>query len=211
MTEVWTVIKSNKVFTYTCFSFPHELLMNKKVRVSLEVLNIFFMCTEPLMGSVHVCMLSRFSRVELFQDPIDCSPQVPLFMGFSRQEYLSRLSCLPPGNLPDSGIEPTSLPSPALVGVFFTTSATREAHGFWDGHKDLNSKSTLIPLITFMAVSFITFTGFIYWKNPQMSVKLSSMQYPFHTHSTCRTSLLMDSSEYKGIWSLWSSFHPYSQ
>ena len=30
------------------------------------------------------------------------------------------------GNLPGAGIEPESLPSPALVGRFFTTSATRE-------------------------------------------------------------------------------------
>ena len=28
-------------------------------------------------------------------------------MGFFRQEHWSELPCLPPGNLPDSGIEPT--------------------------------------------------------------------------------------------------------
>ena len=32
------------------------------------------------------------------------------------------------GDLPDSGIEPASLMSPALAGGFFTTSATWEAH-----------------------------------------------------------------------------------
>ena len=32
-----------------------------------------------------------------------------------------------PGNLPDPGIEPTSLASPALAGGFFTTSAMWEA------------------------------------------------------------------------------------
>ena len=32
------------------------------------------------------------------------------------------------GDLPHSGIEPTSLMSPALAGMFFTTSATWEAH-----------------------------------------------------------------------------------
>ena len=37
--------------------------------------------------------------------------QAPLSMGFSRQEYWSGLSCSPPGDLPDSGIEPMS---PAL-------------------------------------------------------------------------------------------------
>ena len=48
-------------------------------------------------------------------------------MGFSRQEYWSRLPCPPPGDLPDPGIEPMSLMSPALAGGFFTTSATWEA------------------------------------------------------------------------------------
>ena len=47
-------------------------------------------------------------------------------MRFSRQEYWSGLPCPPPGDLPDPGIELESFMSPALVGVFFTTSATWE-------------------------------------------------------------------------------------
>ena len=39
----------------------------------------------------------------------------PLSMGFSRQEYWSGLPFPPPGNLPNSGIEPGS---PALQAVF---------------------------------------------------------------------------------------------
>ena len=35
--------------------------------------------------------------------------QVPLFMGFSRQEYWSGLPCPPPGDLSDPGTETTSL------------------------------------------------------------------------------------------------------
>ena len=50
--------------------------------------------------------------------------QAPLSMGFSRQEYWSGLLCPPPGDLPDPGIKPTSLPSPALTGGFFTTGTT---------------------------------------------------------------------------------------
>ena len=45
---------------------------------------------------------------------MDCSCQAPLSMGFSRQEYWSGLPCPPPGDLPDPGIEPASLASPAL-------------------------------------------------------------------------------------------------
>ena len=39
-------------------------------------------------------------------------------MGFSRQEYWSRLPFPSPGYLPDPGIEPASLLSPALTGGF---------------------------------------------------------------------------------------------
>ena len=53
--------------------------------------------------------------------------QIPLSMGFSQQEYQSGLPFPPPGDLPNPGIEPRSLKSPALVGRFFTTSATWEA------------------------------------------------------------------------------------
>ena len=37
------------------------------------------------------------------------------------------MSCPPPGDLPEPGIEPASLTSPTLAGRFFTTSATWEA------------------------------------------------------------------------------------
>ena len=47
-------------------------------------------------------------------------------MGFSRQEYKSVLPFPSPGDLPDPGIEPTFLMSPALAGGFFTTSTTWE-------------------------------------------------------------------------------------
>ena len=48
-------------------------------------------------------------------------------MGFFRQEYWSGLPCYPLGDLPDPGMEPESLLSPVLAGVYFTTSATWEA------------------------------------------------------------------------------------
>ena len=47
-------------------------------------------------------------------------------MEFSRQEYWGGLPFPTPGDLPNPGIEPTSLVSPALAGRFFTTSANLE-------------------------------------------------------------------------------------
>ena len=60
-------------------------------------------------------------------DPMDLQPAGHLSMGFSRQEYWSGLPCPPPGDLPDPGIEPESLVSPALADGFFITSTTWEA------------------------------------------------------------------------------------
>ena len=53
--------------------------------------------------------------------------QAPLSMGFARQEYWSGLPCPPPGDLPDPGIKPVSLMSPALAGGFFPISTPWEA------------------------------------------------------------------------------------
>ena len=73
------------------------------------------------------CMLSRFSRVWLCGS-MAVALQAPLSMGLSRQEYCSRFSCPPAGDLPVSqGSNPHLIMSPALAGRFFTTSTTCEA------------------------------------------------------------------------------------
>ena len=53
--------------------------------------------------------------------------KAPLSVGFSGQQYWSGLPCPPSGDLPDPGIEPVSLMSPALAGGFSTTSTTWDA------------------------------------------------------------------------------------
>ena len=73
-------------------------------------------------------MLSRFSHVQVFVTLWTIAHHASLPMGFSRQEYWSGLPRPPTGDLPDPGIKPASLTSPALAGGFFTTNATWEAH-----------------------------------------------------------------------------------
>ena len=68
-----------------------------------------------------VCLLSYFSHVWLFATPRTVARQAPLSVGFSRQEYWSGLPFPPPGELPNSGIKPTSPETLALAGRFFTT------------------------------------------------------------------------------------------
>ena len=64
---------------------------------------------------VRVCMLSRFSRVQLFATLWTIAQQAPLSMGFSRQEHRSGLPFPPPGDLPDPGIKPVSLTSTCVL------------------------------------------------------------------------------------------------
>ena len=59
-------------------------------------------------------MLSRFSCVRLFATLWTVAHQVPLLMGFSKEEYWSELPCPSPGDLPDPGTEPASSAAPAL-------------------------------------------------------------------------------------------------
>ena len=73
-------------------------------------------------------MLSSFSYFCLFTSLWTVTCQAPLLVGFPRQEYWGGLPSPPPGDLPDPGIEPTSLTSLELAGGFFTTSNTWEAH-----------------------------------------------------------------------------------
>ena len=74
----------------------------------------------PYRGSTARCIFIRcvclLSCVQLCVTPWTVARQAPLSMGFSRQEHWSGLPRPPPGDLPDPGIESTSLSSPALAG-----------------------------------------------------------------------------------------------
>ena len=85
------------------------------------------------------CVLSWFS-VQLC-DPGGYSPPGSSVRGDSRQEYWSGLPCPPPGDLPNSGIQPKPLGSPALADGFFTTSLTWETQSI--------SQSTMAESLAF--------------------------------------------------------------
>ena len=74
---------------------------------------------------MRACIWSYFSCVQLFATLWTVACQVPLSMGFSRQEYWSGLPFPPPGDLPDPGINPSST---VLVGKFFTNSKIKVVH-----------------------------------------------------------------------------------
>ena len=72
---------------------------------------------------MRACVLNRFSCVQLFVTVWIVAHQAPLSMGFPRQEYWSGLPSLPPGDLPDPGIE---LVSPALQADSLSTEPPRK-------------------------------------------------------------------------------------
>ena len=79
---------------------------------------------EPCRRSAVLCSVTSNS----FATPWSVACQAPLSMGFSGQECC-RLPFPPPGDLPDPGIELSSLVSPALAGTFFYYWATWTATG----------------------------------------------------------------------------------
>ena len=69
---------------------------------------------------IYHCVHSHFSRVLFCVILWTVACQAPLSMGFSRQEYCSRLPLPSPWDLSYPGFEPVSLKHFALVGGFFT-------------------------------------------------------------------------------------------
>ena len=71
--------------------------------------------------------MAPHSSTLAWKTPWTVACRAPLSMEFSRQEYWTGLPFPSPGDLPEPGIKPKSLMSPALAGRFLTTGATWEA------------------------------------------------------------------------------------
>ena len=127
---VWRLFLTHSTFFLFCLS--HTLPSNKMMQLCLNLCFPRGLSLPPVhhglcsLSCGCACVLSRFSHVWLFATPWTVALQAPLSMGFPRQEYWSGLLCPPPGDLPDPGLKPTSLMSPALAGRFSTTCATWE-------------------------------------------------------------------------------------
>ena len=116
-----SIIKCNEYFLISNEAFH---LIKYFIRNIISVTDLHVSLV-PSHCSVHV-----FRCVQLFATPWTGARQAPLSMEFPRQEYWSGLSFPSPGDLPDLGIEPTSLVSPALAGRFFTTVPCEKSSHF---------------------------------------------------------------------------------
>ena len=78
---------------------------------------------------MHVCVHVRSLQcVRFFGTPRTVACQSPLSTGFSRQEYWSGLPFPPPEDLPNPGIKPASLVSPALAGGSLPLAPPEKPH-----------------------------------------------------------------------------------
>ena len=95
------------------FFITEASLMNYVI-LGVCVLNSGIFCSISSFLKIGcVSVVSRFSHVQLFVNPWTVAYQAPLSMGFSQKECWSGLLRLPPGDLPDPGMEPMSPASPA--------------------------------------------------------------------------------------------------
>ena len=90
-------------------------------------------------------------------------------MGFSRQEYWSGLPCPPPGDLPDLGIEPLSLMSPALAGRFFTASTPGKPLTFYS----LYPQERILKALKYMVSESLHIHLSWEWFHPSLSTQSS--------------------------------------
>ena len=149
----------NKASGRKSWARKHGIKLDVSSRVWIQIIEItycqleyiggFFTAEPPgkLQEDICMCVLGHFSRVWLSAPPWTAVCRAPLSMEFSRQE--DWLTCPPPGDLPDPGIKPMSLISPALAGGFFTTSAT------WEAQEDI--QYILIILLKFCKWGCTTF------------------------------------------------------
>ena len=85
--------------------------------------------------------------------------QAPLFKGFPRQEYWSRVPFLTPGDLPDPQTEPMS---PTLVGGFFTAKPPGKTCVYFNPHFQVYPP--LISPLVAISLFFISVSLFLFSK-----------------------------------------------
>ena len=99
-------------------------IINNNLLIKLLLLHCFlvYYSTDPVQ--------SHLSHLWLFETLWTVAYQVPLSMGFSRQEYRSGLPCPSPEDLPDPGIERMSLMSTCTGKRVLYCQCHLESHMF---------------------------------------------------------------------------------
>ena len=117
------------------FSFIPQLSVREETLSTCQPLAGFHSFSNYLLSTDHLPGFGLMHGVNVLclvvpdsATPRTVALQTPLSMGFSRQDYWSGLSCLPPGDLPNPGIElrcPTLQPGSSLEGSSLCGSQMR--------------------------------------------------------------------------------------
>ena len=110
----FTLLLTKKIVPLTAY-VHRDFTTRKAVPSTWRILN---------HATVHAHVLNHLSRVRLF-----VTLRTMACHGILQARILEWVACHPPGNLPDPGIEPTSLASPALAGKFSTTASPGKPTG----------------------------------------------------------------------------------
>ena len=114
----WTKVQQHQVSCsfYNCYQI-HELIFIHIIFTDYSLclwefflygycFSFFFFLSVIFLVKQYTCLVAQLYLT--LCNPTDYSPPGSPSMGFSRQEYWSRLPCIPPGDLPNPGIEPKS-------------------------------------------------------------------------------------------------------
>ena len=108
-------------------SFKEDLWLKPITSLFFQVkssLSLLILSSLPTKLRGPVCFCSSLYGCSVMSDslwPCGLEPTREFSVEFYRKNYWSSLPFPPPGDLPDTGIEPESLASPALAGIFVTT------------------------------------------------------------------------------------------
>ena len=98
----------------------------------MRKVNSIEMCNSPNLYATNTIVSEYINKVVCVcmctqSCPTLCDPQTPLCMGSSGKEYWSGFPFPTAGDLPEPGIKPTSLVSPALADEYFTAVPHRKS------------------------------------------------------------------------------------
>ena len=134
------------------------------------------------------------SHVQFFVTPGTVAHYTPLSMRFSRQEYWSGLPFPPPEDLPNPGIEPTSLFSPLLQVHSLLLSQQGRPHGY--------EYSIVNHVMFYLYVSFLIKN---YFDSGCLLIIFLHSNEKKCLHNSESHSVVSDSLRPHGLYSLWNS------
>ena len=128
---MYIYIYTHRHIYYQYNIYAKHILSNclETIRLQSSIVQIseavpLWLCSRCLHVSLACLHTKWFRSCPTLCNPMDHSPPGSSVHGISRQGCWNGLPCPPPGHLPDPGIKPETLMSPALTDRFFTTSTT---------------------------------------------------------------------------------------